>query len=404
RPLSAGAGEPPVDEAPPPAVLIVGGELLTPAPAGRGDVLLVHGRVARVGAVDRGALDRLGLAYAVVDAADAWVAPGLIDAHEHLLGGSGEGGLSLQSPMLNLREIVRAGITTVVGVLGVDTTMKTMAGLLGHVKGLAEEGITTRMWSGGYNVPPTTVMGSIREDMLFLDPVIGAGEIAVSDERGLNQSAQELAKLVRDTHVGGLLTGKAGVTHFHVGEEETRLQPLRDLIDGHGVKPEWLYPTHVQRNARLLDEAIELARAGATVDFDTAAEDLPRWYAYYRDRGGPLDRLTASSDADSNAPDTLARELCRLVRHHGVAPSDALRLVTENVARVLKLGRKGRLAEGMDGDVVVLDRDTFAVRHVAAMGRVVVADGAPVVRERFLAESKRDWHLRGDKAAQAPED
>jgi beta-aspartyl-dipeptidase (metallo-type) len=393
-----------MSEPPPPILLVTGGEVLAPEPVGRADVLVMGRTVTRVGAVDRGALDRLGVPYAVVDAAGAYVAPGFIDPHEHLIGGSGEGGLSLQSPMLGVTEIVRAGITTVVGVLGVDTTMKTMAGLLGHVKGLAEEGLTTRMWSGGYNVPPTTVMGSIREDMLFIDAVIGAGEIAVSDERGLGQSAQELAKLVRDTHVGGLLSKKAGVTHFHVGEEDTRLQPLRDLTEHFQVKPEWMYPTHVQRNERLLDEAIALARQGATVDFDTAEEDLPRWYAYYRDHGGPLERLTVSSDADSNAPDTVLRELCRLVTHHGVAPSDALRLVTENTARVLKLEGKGRVGEGMDADLVVLERDTFSVRHVVALGRLMVADGAPVVREAFLAKSKRDWHLRGAKAPQAGAD
>ena len=151
-------------------------------------------------------------------------------------------------------------------------------------------------------MPPTTVMGSIREDMLFSDEVIGAGEIAVSDERGLNQSAQELAKLVRDTYVGGLLSGKAGVTHFHVGEEDTRLQPLRDIVEQFHVKTEWLYPTHVQRNARLLDEAIALAHEGATCDFDVAGEDLPRWYEYWVEHGGPRDRLTASSDADSRRP------------------------------------------------------------------------------------------------------
>jgi beta-aspartyl-dipeptidase (metallo-type) len=92
--------------------------------------------------------------------------------------------------MLFLREIVRAGITTVVGTLGVDTTMTTISGLLARVKVLASEGLTTRMWSGGYNVPPTTVMNSIREDMLFVDEVVGAGEVAISDERGLKQSSQ----------------------------------------------------------------------------------------------------------------------------------------------------------------------------------------------------------------------
>src|SRR5947199_8280875 len=110
--------------------------------------------------------------------------------------------------MLFSREILRAGITTVIGTLGVDTTMKTVEGLLARVRTMREEGLSAWMWSGGYNVPPTTVMGSIRSDMLFVDEVIGAGEVAISDERSLNQSSQELATLVRDTHIGGLLSGK----------------------------------------------------------------------------------------------------------------------------------------------------------------------------------------------------
>ena len=64
--------------------------------------------------------------------------PGLIDPHIHLLGGSGETGFSTQTPEFFISEIVRFGVTTVVGTLGVDTTMKTMAGLLAKVKALTE--------------------------------------------------------------------------------------------------------------------------------------------------------------------------------------------------------------------------------------------------------------------------
>ena len=58
-----------------------------------------------------------------------------------------------QTPEIHLTEIVRAGITTVVGTLGVDNTMKTMAGLLAKVKALKEEGLSAYLWSGGYSVP-----------------------------------------------------------------------------------------------------------------------------------------------------------------------------------------------------------------------------------------------------------
>ena len=230
--------------------LIENGDVYAPEPLGRRSVLLVDGRIGKVGDVDRRALDALGIEHEVVDASGCVVTPGIIDPHAHLLGGSGEEGLSTQTPMIFLRELVPYGITTVVGVLGVDTTMKTMAGLLARVKGLEEDGISACMWSGGYNVPPTTVMRSIREDMLFIDEVIGAGEVAIADHRGLCPSPQELAKLVLDTHVGGLLSGKAGVTHFHVGEHPQRLARLRELLDGDfAVEAKMLYPTHVERTA-----------------------------------------------------------------------------------------------------------------------------------------------------------
>lgn len=378
-----------------PALLIEHAEVYAPEPRGVQSVLVLGDRIARIGAIDRRGLDVLGLDYDVIDARGVYVVPGFIDPHEHLLGGSGEGGPSMQTPMLFLTEIVRAGITTVVGTLGVDTTMKTMPGLLARVKGLAEEGLSTFMWTGGYNVPPTTVMASAREDIIYIAEVIGAGEIAISDERGLNQSEQELAKLVRDVAVGGSLSGKAGVTHFHVGEERSRLAPLRRLIDEFQCKPQWLYPTHVQRNERLLDDAICLARLGATVDFDVVEQDVGRWFHYYANKSGPLDRLTISSDADSSTPDVFWSQLCTLVVRHGVPLETMLPLVTTNTARVLKLAGKGRIAEGGDADLVVLEQGSLTIRDVVARGRRMVIGGQPVAREHFLSKSARNYTLLG---------
>src|SRR3712207_2244718 len=110
----------------PPLVLIEHGEIYAPEPRGTHSVLVGDSKVLKVGRVDRKALDNVGVEYDAIDATGCHVVPGLIDPHQHLLGGSGEGGLSLQTPMMFLSEIVRAGITTVVGTLGVDPTMKTI--------------------------------------------------------------------------------------------------------------------------------------------------------------------------------------------------------------------------------------------------------------------------------------
>jgi len=376
--------------------LIENGEVYAPEPLGRRSVLLVDGRIGKVGDVDRRALDALGVEHRVIDASGCIVAPGLVDPHQHLLGGSGEGGLNLQTPMLFLGEIVAHGITTVVGTLGVDTTTKTMAGLLGRVKALKEDGLDAYMWSGGYDVPPRSVLASVREDMVFIDECIGAGEVAIADERALAPGAHDLARLVHDVHVGGLLTGKAGVTHFHVGDGRQRLRLLRELVDDFDVPPAWLYPTHVQRNEGLLDEALALGAAGATLDFDTTERDLARWFAHFLEHGGDPERLTISSDADSGTPRAHWEELCGLVVKHDHPLERVLPLATRNVARVLKLGRKGRVAAGCDADVLVLARGTLDIVHVIARGRAMVTDGQVVARDGFLAESGRHHLIDGD--------
>jgi beta-aspartyl-dipeptidase (metallo-type) len=257
------------------------------------------------------------------------------------------------------------------------------------------------MWSGGYNVPPTTVMASIREDMLFIDEVIGAGEVAIADARGLCPSPQELAKLVLDTHVGGLLSGKAGVTHFHVGEHPQRLKRLFELVDGDwAVQPGMLYPTHVERTPELFDDAIRLAARGATLDVDVVDGGLAKWTRRYLEAGGDAGRITASSDAGASAPRKLYEELCRSVVEHRMPLDAMLRMVTENAARVLKLRTKGRLERGKDGDVLVLRRGSLDVVHVIARGTVMVDDGRLVAGERFLPTSDRRFALAGTKDEQ----
>ena len=377
--------------------LIENGDVYAPEHRGPQSVLLIGERIEKIGRINRRALDDLGCDYEVIDASDCFITPGIIDPHEHLLGGSGEGSLSRQSPMLFLAEIVRAGVTTVVGTLGVDTTMKTLPGLLGRVKALNEEGLSTRMWTGGYNIPPLTITGSVRNDMLFIDECVGAGELAISDERSLQTSTDELARHVLDTHIGGLLSGKAGVTHFHVGGGSKRLEPLRDLLDNYSISAEWLYPTHIERSPELIAEAIGLAREGSFVDLDVVEQKLAKDVRMYLDDDGPIDKLTISSDADSSTPDILFDQLCGLVVKEKLPLDLVLGFCTSNTAKVLKLDKKGRLDEGNDADVLVLRKGSLEIVEVIARGKRMVKDGAVVAREKFLEESFRNVSLIGDK-------
>jgi beta-aspartyl-dipeptidase (metallo-type) len=375
--------------------LIENGEIYAPSSLGQRDLLILDNRIAKIGEVDRRALASLGLEFEIVDASDCLVTPGLIDPHEHLLGGSGERGFSTQTPEIYASELALAGITTVVGCLGVDTTTKTMPALLAKAKGLNEEGLTAYIWSGGYNVPPTTLTGSVREDILFISEVIGAGEIAISDARSTAHDPLELSKIVHEAYIGGLLSKKCGVTHFHVGDERARLKLLRALIDDYEINPALIYPTHVERSEELMREAIELAGRGSYVDIDTVEQDLPKWLRFYLDGGGNPTRLTVSSDASINGPRSLFEQVRSCVLEHDFSLEQTLAHVTANTAAVLKLTHKGQLEVGRDADALVLRKGSLEIKDVLARGRCLVRDGELAFSENFLSESTRQIRLEG---------
>jgi beta-aspartyl-dipeptidase (metallo-type) len=377
-------------------LVVTGGELL--APAGAGDVLALNGAIARIGAVDARTLETLNVPSQVLDAHGCLVVPGLIDPHVHLIGGSGEEGYNTASPEIFLQELVTAGVTTVVGCLGVDTTMKAMDALIGKAKALCHEGLSAYLYSGGYDVPPVTATGSVRRDMILINEVIGAGEIAIADRRSAQPTVPELARLVSDAYVGGLVTGKAGVTHFHVGDGRDRLLMLRRLLDEHEIDPSCLYPSHVERTPELLREAAEITGRGVTVDVDTVGNDLAQSLEVFLEHGGSLAHLTVSSDASVTPPVQRLNQLRTCVLNHGRTLEQVLPLVTTNVARVLKLQRKGRIEPGADADLLVLRRETLELVHVVAQGRVLMQDGVMTQQDRFLHKSARRIRLDGQEA------
>ncbi len=377
--------------------LIQNGEVYAPEPLGHASVLLINDKIAKIGDISPEQVASLGLDVDIIDATDCIVAPGFIDPHMHIIGGSGEESFSSRTPDIQLTEIVSWGTTTVVGCLGADVTTRTMAGLLAKAMALKEEGISAFVYSGGYPIPPATLTGSIRHDLLFVEEVIGAGELAISDHRSPQPDPTEIMKVITDAHVGGMLTGKAGVTHFHIGEGEQRLGPVRQLFERYEIQPQYIYLTHIERSEALMDDAIEFAKRGVFVDIDTAAEDLAKWLTYYLEHGGDPGQLTVSSDADSSSPRNLYEQVCESIVTHRLPFEQVLPLVTSNTARVLKLKSKGKLEPRMDADVVVLRAGSLDIAHVIAKGRPMVRDGDVVVRETYLDQSNRTISLHGAK-------
>jgi beta-aspartyl-dipeptidase (metallo-type) len=233
---------------------------------------------------------------------------------------------------------------------------------------------------------------------MFIDEVIGAGEIAISDQRSNEPTALDLSRIAHDAYVGGKLSNKAGVVHFHVGDESSRLAILRDLIVKHHVQAEWLYPTHINRTDELMLEAIELAKQGSFVDIDTADQDLPEKLRFYFENNGPPDKLTVSSDASISSPHNLYEQFARCSLEEKIEMTRLLPLFTSNTAAALKLEIKGTIAEGKAADVIVATKKDLEIREVISLGVRLIKNGSIAFDENFLNESNRVVDLKGKKA------
>ncbi|MEE4296541.1 MAG: beta-aspartyl-peptidase [Wenzhouxiangella sp.] len=317
--------------------------------------------------------------------------PGLIDGHAHLTGGGGEAGFGSRVLPVPHEQFLNAGITTVVGVLGTDDTTRDTRSLVSQALYLRDHGVNAWCHTGGYHVPPVTFTGNVRDDIVFLDPVIGVGEVAISDHRSSQPTLEELLRIASDAHVAGLITGKAGILHLHLGDGERGLDLVRRALSETELPPRVFNPTHINRRKALFDEALDLARQGCTVDItafpaeETCSEDeLAADVALlrYLESGAPPECITMSSDGggclpvfnaqgemqrfDVGQPATLTETLTRLLVG-GAALERVLPAFTLNPARLLRFHDRGRIEVGAAADLAVLN-DQHQIEDVMSQG------------------------------------
>ena len=384
--------------------LIRDGEVFAPEPLGRKDVLIAGGVVEAV--AEPGRIRLGGLEAEVVEARGASVLPGLVDPHVHILGGGGEGGPATRAPEIRIEDIVACGVTTVIGCLGTDGVTRHMASLLAKARGLEIEGLSTFVHVGSYEVPVRTLTGGVRSDLALIDKAVGAGEIAVSDHRSSQPTFDEVARLAAECRVGGLLGGKAGVLHLHLGDGARRLDLLFRLVRETEIPVTQVVPTHATRNPRLFEQALEWVAAGGSIDVTVGPDPVPpdpevRFedaVAAFRGMGLPLARLMASSDANGSLPvfdeagrllrlavateRDFARRFADSIRSGLLTPEEAAGVFGGNAADFYKLPGKGRIEPGRDADLILLDGNRV-LTDVFARGRRLMAAGRLAVRGTF---------------------
>jgi beta-aspartyl-dipeptidase (metallo-type) len=385
-------------------LLLKNADLYTPRSAGRSDVLVAGRQVIRV----EPHVEIPDRYCDIFDASNVKVVPGFIDGHVHMLGGGGEGGYATRTPELVLSDAIRGGITTIVGCLGTDGISRSLAALLAKARGLEEEGLTTFIYSGSYAVPVQTLTGSVEQDLLLIDKVIGVGEIALSDHRSTQPTFDELARVAAEARRGGILSGKAGVVNVHVGDGRRGLSLIRRILDETEIPPTQFVPTHINRNPTLFAEGVTHAKADGLVDFTTSTVPAylddgevkcSRGLRTMLEAGVEVSQITFTSDGQGSLPRfdadgrlkgldvgrvmSLFAAVREAVVDEGVPLDTALQVITANPARILKLRGKGVIAEGADADIVLLDAKSLEIRGVIAKGRWLMKNGDVLAKGTF---------------------
>ena len=381
--------------------LIKEGNVYAPEPRGTRDILVVGQIIALISEQ----IELTGdFEVQVISARDKLVLPGFVDLHVHLLGGGGEGGFWTRTPDIALSTIARAGVTTLVGCLGTDDVSRHPETLLAKANQLEEEGLSAYIYTGSYQLPLSTITGSVRKDIALIPKVIGVGEIAISDHRSSQPTFEELARVAAEARVGGMIGGKAGLVHVHVGDGRRMLDPLFRLVKETEIPIGQFLPTHVNRTRELFEQAVDFARMGGNIDLTVqgsrlllpiATADALRMALA---AGVSLEQITLSSDSNGSMPvfdehgkmtgiavgdiQNLYAEWKSLAKE-GFALEELTKMVTSNPARRAGLFReKGSLDTGKDADILILN-DDLCLESVMAKGRMLVHDGQAVVKGTF---------------------
>ena len=372
-------------------------DVYAPQHLGQKDVLTVNDKIVKV--TDAGTIQGVTLfpELEIVDGTGKILTPGFIDCHVHVLGGGGEGGFSNRTPEATMEGLTKFGVTTVVGCLGTDGIGRDMCALVAKTKGLNEQGMTAYCYTGSYQIPVRTLTDSITKDIMMIQEIIGTGEIAISDHRSSQPTFEEFARVAADTRLGGVLSGKAGIINVHLGDSLRCMDLIERVIDETEIPASQFLPTHVNRNEMLFRKAITYALKGGAVDF-TGNEDIDYWETIcdevrvcngmkrMLDAGVNPNRITISSDGQGSLPiynkqgeflgmgvgqsSCLLKEVKECVERADIPLEIALSTITSNPAETLNLKGKGKIEEGNDADLCILDQK-LQITEVIAKGKTV---------------------------------
>lgn len=394
------------------SLLIKDGDIYTPEHKGKKDILVINDKIVFTGQnILTSTLNVIDKNIKIIDASKCVIIPGYIDQHVHINGAGGEGGPQYRTPPIQLSEFVKAGITSVVGLLGTDGFARSLKALLMKARALEQEGISTWIYTGAYQYPSPTITESILSDIILIDKVIGV-KIALSDHRASHPTIDEFKKVTSEARAAGVLAGKAGVVHIHMGGEKLGLSYLFDIIRNTEIPVEQFAPTHLnKKDEELFRQVVKFGKIGGYIDLTAGASGEEKSSKHIKPgkaikrllkNGVSIEKITISSDGNGSLPkfnekkefvgmriasvSSLHEEFISMVKEEKISIEKAIQVTSTNIAKHLKLAKKGEIKAGKDADIIVLDKDTLKIKHVIARGKTLMEDEGVVKFGTFEKE------------------
>jgi len=375
--------------------LIKNGELYSPEYQGEKDILICMDRIASIKKRGKISTGNFPETVQLIDAEGMIVIPGFIDQHMHFLGGGGKLGYKSRAGVVQFNDIIRFGVTTAISSLGVDSYLKNMNSLLIRARELEAQGLNTYILTGGFQLPLKSITGDIYNDLIYIDKVIGIGEIGLSDPCGSHPNIEEIIRISANAKVVGALSEKPGIIFIHIGPGCKGIKPLFEIINSSELPIHQFVVTHVNRSQKLLEDAIEFAKLGGRIDITTgispefgitgsiAPHDALK---YILENSIPFNNITMTSDAggfrsvdDNNRKiedvlllsETLLDTIIESTKKYNIKFSDVLKTITINPARIWNLQKKGEVKTYSDADLVFLDSNDLKIKKVLVRGKIV---------------------------------
>ncbi|MCF6465415.1 beta-aspartyl-peptidase [Clostridium sp. Cult2] len=378
-------------------ILIKNIEVYSPKLIGIKDVLITSGNISLI----EDNILQFNKKIKIIDGTGKMLIPGLIDNHVHITGGGGEGSFNTRVPEITLSKLIEGGITTVVGLLGTDSTTRSIENLVAKAKALKEEGLSVYVHTGSYGYPSITLTDSVKKDIVFITEIVGV-KIALSDHRSPSLSFDELSRLASDARVAGMLSGKAGIVVAHMGDGNEGLGLINRVLQKTDIPIKTIRPTHVNRKEELLAQAYDYAKRGGIIDLTCGISKnmSPAEVVIRAEKEGvPLENITISSDGYGSwsnydeygnmieigvsSVSSLYNEFKYMVMELNFDIDKAIQFYSTNVAKALRLyPKKGIIQENSDADLIIIDKD-MTINTVISNGKIMLDNGEMIVKGTY---------------------